>query len=159
MRLVCFSSPNLYNFSLVINSTYQSRNLTFSVFINIVTVFIVCQPQDPPGQYESWLQLEVCLFVHPPLMLDGNVHFVTLQHERRVKVEIAAGIPVKKVSQQGYFHTTADYKLVRVSDLNILQAQLFPPCSPTFNHFNSSCSLSQSLCGCFELVLCQFFFL
>ena len=75
-------------------------------------------------------------------MLDGNVHFVTLQHERRVKVEIAAGIPVKKVSQQGYFHTTADYKLVRVSDLNILQAQLFPACSLTFNHFDSSCSLS-----------------
>ena len=80
-------------------------------------------------------------------MLDGNVHFVTLQHERRVKVEIAAG---------GHL---LDYKLVRVSDLNILQAQLFPACSLTFNHFNSSCSLSKSLCGCFELVLCQFIFL
>ena len=56
-------------------------------------------------------------------MLDGKVHFVTLQYERRVKVEIAAG-----------GHLLADYKLVRVSDLNILQAQLCPACSLTFNH-------------------------
>ena len=148
MRLVCFSSPSLYNFSLVTYVLSSRSSLLVFYQCKYITVFycLLATRLTWPVMSLGYSQRFVCLFILQ-LMLDGNVHFVTLQHERRVKVEIAAG---------GHL---LDYKLVRVSGLNILQAQLFPACSLTFNHFDSSCSLSQSLCGCFEFVLCQFFLL